>query len=335
MSTITRRAALVCAAVLCAGGAVRPVVTSGQTDVGQVGPVPDNLRSSRLPDGTPILTDTAGMSLYTFLKDAPGQSNCNDACAVQWPPTPAAGEPPGEAWTVVTRQDGSRQWAYKGRPLYRWARDANAGDISGDGVGGGAWKVAVVDRPADVRRVHLAHVTTTYQATPMGQGLLPTAMAEATIAAAHAALAVKSRNDLNALKTHAGHVIHAVDPAIERTGPGLGFGVRRAAAGISEHVQLAARVPDPPQELLNRGPRVLASSGNTVKRAAELVAVAERIRAAASVNEADVARLDTLARQLVAGVDANNDGTVGWQTGEGGLAQVSAELEIIAGSRPH
>ena len=44
-------------------------------------------------------------------------------------------------WSVVTREDNTKQWAYKGRPLYHWAKDQKAGDKSGDGVGG-VWHIA-------------------------------------------------------------------------------------------------------------------------------------------------------------------------------------------------
>ena len=47
----------------------------------------------------------------------------------------------GEGGSAVTRDDGSKQWAYKGAPLYYWAKDTKAGDRTGDGVGG-VWKVA-------------------------------------------------------------------------------------------------------------------------------------------------------------------------------------------------
>ena len=45
-------------------------------------------------------------------------------------------------WTVVTRDDGSKQWAYKAKPLYTYAKDSKAGDISGDGFLNGAWHIA-------------------------------------------------------------------------------------------------------------------------------------------------------------------------------------------------
>jgi hypothetical protein len=270
------------------------------------------------------------MTLYTYLKDTPTQSNCNDACAVQWPPIAATGTPPSDAWTIVTRNDGSKQWAYRGRPVYGWIKDSKPGDITGEGVANGAWKIAVVDKAPNLVRVHLAHVTTTFQDAPGQQGLLATALAEAKIAAQHAALAAKAA-DLDAMKLHAGHVLHAIDPAIEASGPGLGFGVRRAAAGVVEHIQFAARVPNASTNLLTLASHVVASSNNTVKRSDEIVAVARRIRAAATAAEAapDVVRLAALTQQLTSGLDVNKDGQIGWQTGEGGLDQAHAQLQLI------
>jgi len=66
----------------------------------------------------PAMADLRGMALYTFDRDAAGKSNCNGQCAVNWPPLKADGtSQPSGSWSVVTRDDGSNQWAYKGRPL--------------------------------------------------------------------------------------------------------------------------------------------------------------------------------------------------------------------------
>jgi predicted lipoprotein with Yx(FWY)xxD motif len=86
-----------------------------------------------------------GMTLYTFEKDtaAPGKSVCNGPCATNWPPALAADDakPMGD-WTIVMRDDGLKQWAYKGRPVYAWAKDQKPGDTTGDGFLQGAWKIA-------------------------------------------------------------------------------------------------------------------------------------------------------------------------------------------------
>lgn len=82
-----------------------------------------------------ILTDGDGMSLYVFDKDAAAVSNCYDDCAAKWPPLEAGrnAKPQGE-FGIIIRADGSRQWAFKGQPLYTWFKDAAPGDITGDGV---------------------------------------------------------------------------------------------------------------------------------------------------------------------------------------------------------
>lgn len=92
-------------------------------------------------DGT--LTNAAGMTLYTFDKDSAGKSACNGPCAANWPPLVAAAGADGKGdWSIVTRDDGSKQWAYKGKPLYTWAKDQKPGDKTGDGVANNAWHTA-------------------------------------------------------------------------------------------------------------------------------------------------------------------------------------------------
>ncbi len=91
-----------------------------------------------------MLTGANGMTLYTFDRDmaASGKSACNGPCATNWPPLMAmdSDKPMGD-YSVVTRDDGKKQWAYKGQPLYFWAKDAKPGDKTGDGFNN-VWKVA-------------------------------------------------------------------------------------------------------------------------------------------------------------------------------------------------
>lgn len=89
-----------------------------------------------------ILTNADGMSLYTFDPDTATTSACNGGCAKSWPPL-AAGEGAHDAgdFTVITRDDGTTQWAYQGQPLYLWINDRKPGDTTGDGVGG-KWHLA-------------------------------------------------------------------------------------------------------------------------------------------------------------------------------------------------
>lgn len=90
-----------------------------------------------------ILTDSKGMTLYTFDRDTtPGKSACNGQCAANWPPLMASATATNSGdWTVVTRDDGSKMWAYKGKPLYTWVKDTKPGETTGDGVNN-VWKIA-------------------------------------------------------------------------------------------------------------------------------------------------------------------------------------------------
>jgi predicted lipoprotein with Yx(FWY)xxD motif len=80
-----------------------------------------------------MLVDTSGMTLYTFDKDSGGKSACNGPCVTLWPPAMAAADakPEGDL-TVITRDDGSKQWAYKGKPVYLYSMDKKPGDVTGD-----------------------------------------------------------------------------------------------------------------------------------------------------------------------------------------------------------
>jgi predicted lipoprotein with Yx(FWY)xxD motif len=92
-------------------------------------------------DETNGILTAAGRTLYTFDKDAANKSNCNGGCAVAWPPylVKDGDRTPGEI-RVITRDDGARQWAIKGKPVYFYAADVQAGDAKGDGQGG-VWHV--------------------------------------------------------------------------------------------------------------------------------------------------------------------------------------------------
>ncbi|MGP0147392.1 COG4315 family predicted lipoprotein [Pseudomonas oryzihabitans] len=89
-----------------------------------------------------VLVDGKGMTLYTFAKDSAGKSACNGPCAQNWPPLKAdAGAKAADGYSLVTRDDGSQQWAYQGKPLYTWVKDSKPGDTTGDGVNQ-VWHVA-------------------------------------------------------------------------------------------------------------------------------------------------------------------------------------------------
>ena len=97
---------------------------------------------AKVSDG--VYVGPNGMTLYTFDRDAmgSGKSACNGQCAANWPPLLAtASDSASGDWTIVTRDDGSRQWAFRGKPVYYWVRDTKPGDRTGDGFNN-AWRLA-------------------------------------------------------------------------------------------------------------------------------------------------------------------------------------------------
>jgi predicted lipoprotein with Yx(FWY)xxD motif len=90
-----------------------------------------------------VYADSRGMTLYTYDLDASRSSRCTGECAAAWPAALAASNAIHNAdWSLLQHADGTRQWVYRGAPLYRSAGDKAIGDAAGDGAGGGHWHAA-------------------------------------------------------------------------------------------------------------------------------------------------------------------------------------------------
>lgn len=89
-----------------------------------------------------VLVDGEGFTLYLFMNDEAGVSNCTGGCTNVWPPMLTEGELlagdglDANLLGTITREDGSTQVTYNDHPLYRYAADTNPGDVNGAGVGG-------------------------------------------------------------------------------------------------------------------------------------------------------------------------------------------------------
>ena len=100
---------------------------------------PGATRSTELGE---VFTDAKGMTLYSYDLDKPGKPTCTGFCAAIWPPVEASknAKPTGK-FTIVNRDNGAKQWAYDGKPLYGYIFDSQPGDTTGEGVDG-IWHVA-------------------------------------------------------------------------------------------------------------------------------------------------------------------------------------------------
>lgn len=117
--------------------AVRPIAT------------PPGFKTFKTQHGH-LLVDLKKMTLYTSDADNPDKSTCDSACARTWRPVEAwwGSATVSSDWSVVTRDDGTIQWAYKTKPLYRYTGDFNPGEIAGNGIG--SWHAAILEPPPPV-----------------------------------------------------------------------------------------------------------------------------------------------------------------------------------------
>ena len=95
-------------------------------------------------NGTAVVTNASGKTLYWFVPDTSTTSKCTGACATYWPPVVGpvtAGSGVTGTVGVITRPDGTMQATYDGHPLYTYVADSAAGQAKGNGLNlsGGVW----------------------------------------------------------------------------------------------------------------------------------------------------------------------------------------------------
>jgi hypothetical protein len=181
----------------------------------------------------------------------------------------------------IANQDAMGLPLYAGRPV----------KLTGEWKGDAIFVTKVEAIPA---HLHIGHVMTNWRDTPGARGFLPVAVDEARVAVLHARLAVNSTS-LDDIKLHAGHVLNALDPAVEPAGPGAGYGVRKAAAGALQHLEFAARAEGATNNITTQAAQVSPSLSNVLQWVDLAVAAAQRIRAATDAASAAVAAADLAA----------------------------------------
>ena len=141
-----RRSAVVLGLVALAGcGSSTEGGDPGSSSPSEGGAAGAVLRTADSPLGQ-IAVDADGRTDYVFDEDTGGTSSCTDTCAALWPPVTAdTADPAVDGVTAdvgtITRDDGTLQVTVEGRPLYTYAGDVDAGDMTGQGVEGVWWVV--------------------------------------------------------------------------------------------------------------------------------------------------------------------------------------------------
>jgi hypothetical protein len=195
---------------------------------------------------------------------------------------------------------------------------------------------------------HIGHVMTSWKDTPDMKGFLPIALADAQVA-----LEQVERADLegriNDFILYGGYVLNALDPSPETSAalktayarlpttylkievPGSGYGIKRAVAGALQHVQLAAKSEGASENVKTHAAHVTASLENVAKWTDEAIATTGKLLQAKGVGDGQalIDELTYLTEQIANGLDANSDGQIGWQTGEGGLRQAQTHMRLM------
>jgi hypothetical protein len=172
----------------------------------------------------------------------------------------------------IANQDAAGIPLYAGRPV-RIIGEMKDGAIV-------ASKVEAI--PA---HLHIGHVMTNWRDTPGSRGFLPVAVDEARVATTHAKLAIKAAT-LDEMKLHAGHVVNALDTAVEPKGPGAGYGVKKAVAGAIQHLEFATKAEGLTANITSHASPVSAALHDVALWTDEAVGLAQKARASADATEA-------------------------------------------------
>ena len=207
---------------------------------------------------------------------------------------------------VIANQDLPGLPLYAGRPVRL------TGEWRGD--------VIVASRiEAYPPHLHIGHVMTNWRDTPGGVGFLIAAISDARVALVHATLLDRNPDNLTDMKLHAGQVLHALDPGTEPgsvpNGPGSGYGVRKAVIGAQQHLDLASKAEGASANVKTHATHVAGLLSDVLRSTEEAIALAQKIRTAASTAEAAplVKDLNVLVANIV----------------DGGLAQAQARMTLM------
>jgi hypothetical protein len=184
-----------------------------------------------------------------------------------------------------------------GLPLYAGRPVRLLGELRGEAI-------AATRVEAYPPHLHMLHVMTNWRDTPGGVGFLIAAMSEARVAVTHAKLAAANPDDLAGMKLHTGHVLNALDPAVEPKGPAAGYGVKKGVDGAQQHLGFAINAEGASSAMKAHASQVLPPLADVDKRTIEAMAVGQRVRAVATAAEAAplVGQLGVLTTQVAEGL---------------------------------
>ena len=212
------------------------------------------------------------------------------------------------------------------RPLVLRLTIAGAGLLAG-----AAASAQESSAPANPSHTHIGHVADRFGDTPDNRGLLATALAEARVANEHVGIGLRDQSNLATMKTHARHVLNAIDPTAEAEGPGLDYGLAKATAAVIQHLEMAANAPGATQNVKTHTAHVVVALKNVQIWAEQIRPLVAETRAATEAWQAASAmsQIQILTSEILGGTDANADGRITWEAFVGGLRQVEPLVDLM------
>ena len=177
--------------------------------------------------------------------------------------------------------------------------------------------------------VHIGHAMTNWKTTPDKMGLFIVAEKEADIAYTHASLALQKPIDLDRVKLHVGNAMHAIDPKTHKSGPGLGFGLKRALNEAVSHITFAAESTDASENVKDFVTTFGQNTTATIERCDLILALGTDIQKAESAQEAAALAEEVviLTQANVKGMNASGNGGAVTDPNDYGLKQLRTQIE--------
>ena len=235
---------------------------------------------------------------------------------------------------VSESEYGRRSFIVSTDTIARHVFDSVVVALTGAPLPGYQARAALVAVPPGPVGPHIGHVMNGFSESPNLAGLLPLAIAEARVAIGHATLAGRQPTNLDYMKLHVSHVVHALDPSLVKlTGPGLGYGVKKAAEGVATHIELAGGIAGAAPGILTHSKHVAEAARSTAARVDEILALTKKVETSTSAEEIVglINQILAKAEQLMAGADGNADGRITHEMGEGGLQQADQHVRLMLG----
>ncbi|MQX37135.1 hypothetical protein [Roseospira navarrensis] len=193
------------------------------------------------------------------------------------------------------------------------------------GLAGMVSGCVTVQRPT-IAHTHIGHTMTAWTDTPGKAGLLDTAEREARVVTQEARAAAAA-SDLAAIKANVRDMRHAIDPRLQASGPGAGYGLRRALEGSVSHVRFAMESADATPNVRSNGTRFTEIGEAVLYDVGLLIGLSDAVLGAGSASEAHALaqEMARVAQGVQTGIDENSDGQ--YSAEEAGLLQMRQSME--------